>query len=155
MNTKAREGLYVDFDQERAIRHEDVVRQPRPVWPDLRYAWTVRASDLAGQHIKENGDLLPNSQRQRRTCYALCYILYPVAAAHTNLVRMDSSPTSPSQHVSLSGVMLALQRAGASGGGGQETLPSSSGPSSVAPRGRDRGYSFTRRRHLAGTAVGV
>jgi len=24
-----------------------------------------------------------NSQRQRRTCYSLCYILYPVSAAHT------------------------------------------------------------------------
>ena len=29
----------------------------------------------------EFGDLLPNNQRQRRTCYTLCHILYPVIRA--------------------------------------------------------------------------
>ena len=29
------------------------------------------------------GKLLPNNQRQRRTCYALCHILYPVSAERT------------------------------------------------------------------------
>ena len=29
---------------------------------------------------REIGNLLPNNQRQRRTCYALCHILYPVSA---------------------------------------------------------------------------
>ena len=43
---------------------------------------------------REIGDLLPNNQRQRRTCYALCDILYPVSAAHTSIFRMDSNSTS-------------------------------------------------------------
>ena len=38
---------------------------------------------------REIGNLLPNNQRQRRTCYALCHILYPVSAAHTSIFRMD------------------------------------------------------------------
>ena len=36
---------------------------------------------------REIGNLLPNNQRQRRTCYALCHILYPVSAAHTSYLR--------------------------------------------------------------------
>ena len=40
--------------------------------------------------------LLPNNQRQRLTCYALCHILYPVSAA---LFRMDSNSTSEEQMV--------------------------------------------------------
>ena len=28
---------------------------------------------------REIGNLLPNNQRQRRTCYALCHTLYPVS----------------------------------------------------------------------------
>ena len=43
---------------------------------------------------REIGDLLPNNQRQRRTCYALCHILYPVSAALTSILRMDSNSTS-------------------------------------------------------------
>ena len=43
---------------------------------------------------REIGNLLPNSRRQRRTCYALCHILYPVSAAHTSIFRMDSNSTS-------------------------------------------------------------
>ena len=43
---------------------------------------------------REVGNLLPNSQRHRRTCYALCHILYPVSAAHVNIFRMDSNSTS-------------------------------------------------------------
>ena len=43
---------------------------------------------------REIGDLLPNNQRQRRTCYALCHMLYPVSAAHTSIFRMDSNSTS-------------------------------------------------------------
>jgi len=30
---------------------------------------------------REIGNLLPNNQRQRRTYYALCHILFPVSAA--------------------------------------------------------------------------
>ena len=37
---------------------------------------------------------MPNNRRQRRTCYALCHILYPVSAAHTSIFRMDSNSTS-------------------------------------------------------------
>ena len=43
---------------------------------------------------REIGNLLPNNRRQRRTCYALCHILYPVSAAHTSIFRMDSTSTS-------------------------------------------------------------
>ena len=43
---------------------------------------------------REIGNLLPNNRRQRRTCYALCNILYPVSAAHTSIFRMDSNSTS-------------------------------------------------------------
>ena len=42
----------------------------------------------------EIGNLFPNNRRQRRTCYALCHILYPVSAAHTSIFRMDSNSTS-------------------------------------------------------------
>ena len=45
-------------------------------------------------HQREIGNLLPNNRRQRRTCYALCHILYPVSAAHTSIFRMDSNSTS-------------------------------------------------------------
>jgi len=37
---------------------------------------------------------LPNIQRQRCTCYALCHILYPVSAALKSIFRMDSNCTS-------------------------------------------------------------
>ena len=40
---------------------------------------------------REIGNLLPNNRRQRRTCYALCHILYPVSAALTSIFRMDSN----------------------------------------------------------------
>ena len=43
---------------------------------------------------REIGKLLPNNRRQRRTCYALCHILYPVSATHTSIFRMDSNSTS-------------------------------------------------------------
>ena len=43
---------------------------------------------------REMGDSLPNNQRQRRTCYALCHILHPMSAAHTSILRMDSNSTS-------------------------------------------------------------
>ena len=42
----------------------------------------------------EISNSLPNNQRQRRTCYALCHILYPLSAAHTSIFRMDSNSTS-------------------------------------------------------------
>jgi len=45
-------------------------------------------------HSREIGNLLPNIQRQRCTCYALCHILYPVSAALTSIFRMDSNSTS-------------------------------------------------------------
>jgi hypothetical protein len=47
----------------------------------------------------EIDNLLPNNQRQRRTCYALCHLLYPVSAAHTSIFRMDSNSTSYSRRV--------------------------------------------------------
>jgi len=43
---------------------------------------------------REIGNLLPNIQRQRCTCYALCHILYPVSAALTSIFRMDYNSTS-------------------------------------------------------------
>ena len=43
---------------------------------------------------REIGNSLPNNQRQRRTCYALCLMLYPVSAAHTSIFRMDLNFTS-------------------------------------------------------------
>ena len=43
---------------------------------------------------REIGNLLPNNRRQRRTCHALCHILYPVSAAQTSIFRMDSNSTS-------------------------------------------------------------
>jgi len=58
--------------------------------PPARPACIARKSE--GQ--REIGNLLPNNRRQRRTCYALCPILYPVSAAHTSIFRMDSNSTS-------------------------------------------------------------
>jgi hypothetical protein len=49
---------------------------------------------LAERPFRELDNLLPNNRRQRRTCYALCHILYPVSAAHTSIFRMDSNSTS-------------------------------------------------------------
>ena len=40
------------------------------------------------------GNLLPNNPRQRRACYTLCHILYPVSAAHMSIFWMDSNSTS-------------------------------------------------------------
>ena len=39
---------------------------------------------------RELCNLLLNNQRQRRTCHALCHILYPVSAAHTSIFLMNS-----------------------------------------------------------------
>ena len=39
------------------------------------------------QWLSQIGDLLPNNQRQRRTCYALCRTLYPVSAEDGREVR--------------------------------------------------------------------
>ena len=61
---------------------------PAPSHPALR-----RHSGEAGG-AGEIGNLLPNNQRQRRTCYALCHILYPVSAADTSIFRLDSNSTS-------------------------------------------------------------
>ena len=47
-----------------------------------------------GACSREIGNLLPNNQHQRRTCYASCHILYPVSAAHTSIFQMDSNSTS-------------------------------------------------------------
>jgi len=46
------------------------------------------------EQVREIGNLLPNIQRQRCTCYALCHILYPVWAAPTSIFQMDSNSTS-------------------------------------------------------------
>ena len=63
---------------------------PPPAWPPTRKA--------SRQHLREMGNLLPNNQRQRRTCYSLCHILYPVSAAHMIIFRMDSNSTSHLQN---------------------------------------------------------
>ena len=42
----------------------------------------------------EIGVSFPNNRRQRRTCYALCHILYPVSAAHASIFRIDSISTT-------------------------------------------------------------
>ena len=42
----------------------------------------------------EIGIFVPNTQRQRRACYALCHILYPVSAARMSIFRMNSNSTS-------------------------------------------------------------
>ena len=60
---------------------------------------TARNADHADEArrdplYREIGNLLPNNRRQRRTCYALCHILYPVSAAHRSIFRMDSNSTS-------------------------------------------------------------
>ena len=49
---------------------------------------------VPAHHAREIGNLLPNNQRQRRTRYALCHILYPVSAALASFSRMDSISTS-------------------------------------------------------------
>ena len=36
--------------------------------------------------------LLPNNQRQRRTCYAVCHILHPVSAVTTTAICCASAP---------------------------------------------------------------
>ena len=40
------------------------------------------------------GNSLPNNQRQRRRCYALFHILFPVSAAHMSIFQMDSNSNS-------------------------------------------------------------
>jgi len=60
------------------------------------------------RHLREIGNLLPNNRRQRRTCYALCYILYPVSTAHTSIFRMDSNSTSYERHLNLLGLLSCL-----------------------------------------------
>ena len=47
---------------------------------------------------REIGNLLPNNQRQRRTCYALCHIIYPVSAAHTSIFRMPHTGHTGGAH---------------------------------------------------------
>ena len=59
-----------------------------PVRPRTRFATSHPAPE------REIGNLLRNNRRQRRTCYALCHILYSVSAAHTSIFRMDSNSTS-------------------------------------------------------------
>ena len=56
--------------------------------------------------MREICNLLPNNRRQRRTCYALCHILYPVSADHTSIFRMDSNSTSYS-----AGTLRRVERA--------------------------------------------
>jgi len=43
---------------------------------------------------REIGNLLPNNQRQRRTCYALCHILYPVSAAEDDPLDVPREPSA-------------------------------------------------------------
>ena len=62
------------------------------VWQQLELS-TPKANALANG-CPEIGNLLPNNRRQRRTCYALCHLLYPVSAAQTSIFRMDSNSIS-------------------------------------------------------------
>ena len=64
----------------------------------VHFTWS-----LEHKHDREIGNLLPNNRRQRRTCYALCHILYPVSAALTSIFRMDSNSTSYHKHDTHSG----------------------------------------------------
>ena len=57
------------------------------------------SNKFCAHQSREIDNLLPNSRRQRRTCYALCHILYPVSAAHTSIFRMDSNSTSDNASV--------------------------------------------------------
>ena len=56
----------------------------------------LHAAEFAHRRMREReiGNSLPNIQRQRCTCYALCHILNPVSAALTSIFRMDSNSTS-------------------------------------------------------------
>jgi len=54
----------------------------------------IPARALEREREREIGNLLPNNRRQRRTCYALCHLLYPESAAQTSIFRMDSNSTS-------------------------------------------------------------
>ena len=56
--------------------------------------WAPETILLNKSKSREIGNLLPNIQRQRCTCYALCHILYPVLAAHASIFRMDSNSTT-------------------------------------------------------------
>ena len=64
------------------------------IWKKRRRLSLESEKLLTGVTGREIGNLLPNNRRQRRTCYALCHILYPVSAAHTSIFRMDSNSTS-------------------------------------------------------------
>ena len=46
-----------------------------------------------GVASKEIGKILPNNQRQRRTCYALCRTLCTVSAAYMSFFLMNSNST--------------------------------------------------------------
>ena len=84
----------------------------------MQSTWhAIRGRDLVdhshGHHIlfAKIGDLLPNNQRQRRTSYALCHIMYPVSAAHTSIFWMVSNSTSYQPPRSSSSYSLAgMQR---------------------------------------------
>ena len=56
----------------------------------MRSLWSTIFTISGSSVFRKVGDVLPNNQRQRRTCaschilyHALCHILYPVPAAHT------------------------------------------------------------------------
>jgi len=56
----------------------------------VRLWWEFKEAKGPTGPSTEIGNLLPNNQRQRRTCH----ILYPVPAAHTSIFRMDLNSTS-------------------------------------------------------------
>ena len=68
------------------------------MWEGPMRATTSRRLPTHALLDPEIGNLLPNNRRQRRTCCALCHILYPVSAARTRIFRMDSNSTSFSPH---------------------------------------------------------
>ena len=75
----------------------------------LGHFWRDRWTALSGPEI---GNLLPNNRRQRRTCYALCHILYPVSAAHTSIFRMDSNSTSYPKQTLITGLLSVSANVG-------------------------------------------
>jgi len=84
-------GLWVKLRCLRGWRRATRRTRPGGAGPLASLAAPTSWSALSPAEI---GNLLPNNRRQRRTCYALCHILYPVSAAHTSIFRMDSNSTS-------------------------------------------------------------
>jgi hypothetical protein len=84
---------WVTYDQLKAQK-ELLVNGKDPALAAVEAKRKADETEVVDRKAREIGNLLPNNRRQRRTCYALCHILYPVSAAHTRIFRMDSNSTS-------------------------------------------------------------